>query len=510
MNTTKKIVVIGAGISGMTAGIYALDNGYDVTIVERHTIAGGQCTGWTRKGTFIDGCAHWIVGTNPNSKLNPLWRHIGAIDDNTVIHETEYFCKYYYEGEVFTVYADLKKLKAEMLRVAPQDKRMINNFIRYVKAYRHVQIPVKKPLDKMNFFELTHFGIQMLPMAIQFGIAKHTSSAAYAAKFKSPILRYVFSNILGADYNIHSFYYVMQALSLNDAGMIEGGSKAIADRVKATFLKKGGNLVLGNGAKKIIVENDTAKGVVLEDGREIQADYVISSADVHFTLNTLLGSKYDENFYKDRFSNRNDYPLNACMLVCFRTKKNVDNQPKMISYKMNKTYVVGRNSLDFCSIRNHSFDKTLNRDWTSVNVLLQVDDSAYRYLKGLTREDYLEFKRQTGEFFREQVAECYGLEVNDLEVLDVTTPLTYERYVNSYHGSYMSFITTARSHGLIGPSTIKGLKNFVLCGQWIMPPGGLPVALFTGKHAAAYVCYMDRKKFLSFDRRKHHHHAAIS
>ena len=41
----KKIIIIGAGISGMTAGIYALLNDFDVEIYEKHTIPGGQCTG---------------------------------------------------------------------------------------------------------------------------------------------------------------------------------------------------------------------------------------------------------------------------------------------------------------------------------------------------------------------------------------------------------------------------------------------------------------------------------
>ncbi|MCR5490775.1 MAG: FAD-dependent oxidoreductase [Bacilli bacterium] len=485
----------------MTAGIYALDNGYDVTIVEKHIIAGGQCTGWVRKETFIDGCAHWIVGTNPKSQLNPLWRHIGAIDDNTAIHDTEYFTKFYYGDEIVTIYADLDKLKEEFLRVAPEDKRQINSFIRAVKAYRHVKIPVKKPLDKMNFFELTHFGIGMLPMAFQFAIAKHTSSVKYAMKFKSPILRYVFNNILGADYNIHSFFYVMQALSLHDAGMIEGGSKAIADRVRRRFLDKGGNLVLGNGVEKIIIEDNTAKGVLLKDGKTIYSDYVISSCDAYHTLNVLLEGKYHDRFFKDRFDNLSDYPINACMLVCYRTKKNVDNVPKMICYRMDKPFVAGTNAISVCSIRNHSFDKTLNKEWTSINVLLQVDDGAYRYLKGLNRADYLAFKKNAGEVFAQHVAKAYGIDPSDLDLIDVTTPLTYERYVNSYHGSYMSFIITSRSHGLMGSGVIKGLKNFVMCGQWLMPPGGLPVALFTGKHAAARICYMDRKKFLNFERK---------
>ena len=91
----KKIVIIGGGISGLTTGIYLLDNGFDVEIYEKHSLPGGQCTGWYRQGYFIDGCAHWLVGTSPKSDLHHIYRHIGAIDDQSVIYDSEYFAKYY-------------------------------------------------------------------------------------------------------------------------------------------------------------------------------------------------------------------------------------------------------------------------------------------------------------------------------------------------------------------------------------------------------------------------------
>jgi phytoene dehydrogenase-like protein len=43
-------MVIGAGIAGLTAGIYAARSGFDVTIIEQHSIVGGMCTSWKRKG----------------------------------------------------------------------------------------------------------------------------------------------------------------------------------------------------------------------------------------------------------------------------------------------------------------------------------------------------------------------------------------------------------------------------------------------------------------------------
>lgn len=61
----KNIIIIGAGIAGLTAGIYARLSGFDVTILEQHTIPGGMCTGWRRKGYLFDGAMHWMTGSSP-------------------------------------------------------------------------------------------------------------------------------------------------------------------------------------------------------------------------------------------------------------------------------------------------------------------------------------------------------------------------------------------------------------------------------------------------------------
>jgi len=46
----RSIVIIGAGIAGLSTGCYAQINGYDTTILEMHDKPGGMCTSWTRKG----------------------------------------------------------------------------------------------------------------------------------------------------------------------------------------------------------------------------------------------------------------------------------------------------------------------------------------------------------------------------------------------------------------------------------------------------------------------------
>lgn len=63
----KKIIIIGAGIAGLSAGCYARMNGYEAEIYEMHDKPGGLCTSWKREGYTIDGCIHWLIGSNPNS-----------------------------------------------------------------------------------------------------------------------------------------------------------------------------------------------------------------------------------------------------------------------------------------------------------------------------------------------------------------------------------------------------------------------------------------------------------
>ena len=76
---------------------------------------------------------------------------------------------------------------------------------------------------------------------------------------------------------------------------------------------------------------------------------------------------------------------------------------------------------------------------------------------------------------------------NDMEFLDSWTPLTYERYCNAYHGSYMSFITTPAGKQIKMKGRLKEINNLYVAGQWTNSPGGLPVAAAGGKGAVSFV-----------------------
>ena len=497
--TKKKIIIIGAGLSGLTAGIYCLDNGFDVEIYEKHSIPGGECTGWTRRGQYIDGCAHWIVGTNPRSELYPLWEHIGAFENNPAIFKTEYISKFTLDdGRVFTFWSDLSKLQNEMLEFFPEDKKNIRKFINTVRAYQTIHVPAKKPLDHMNFLEFIPFGLTMIPAAYPFLHYKHISVEEYINRFNNKELGLIINRFMESNYNIHSFFYICQAVSKNDAGMIEGGSLELMKRIANRFTRLGGVLHLNAPVEKVYIEKDNAKGIVLSNGDIVKADYVIASCDAYHTLHKLLDDKYEDEIFKEQFNNSTAYPINTSIMLAFKTTKNLNNYPKMMDFKLNNFDLFGKETTHY-GVRNFSFDKSLPsiNNETLMTVLLPANEEVYLRLKAMDRNEYLEAKKTLGKQFVEFLKKDIGFKDGEIECIDVATPLTYERYTNAYMGSYMSFITTKHTKGLMRPGLIKGLHNFVLAGQWIMPPGGLPIALISGKHACQRICKMEAKKFIN-------------
>jgi phytoene dehydrogenase-like protein len=116
-----KIVVIGGGIAGLCAGVYARRCGYEVDIVEMHERPGGLATSWRRDGYTFETCLHWLLGSNPDWHMHAHWREIFDIDRLRFVQPAEYVRFETESGDCLVVYSDPDSLEAEMLRVSPED-----------------------------------------------------------------------------------------------------------------------------------------------------------------------------------------------------------------------------------------------------------------------------------------------------------------------------------------------------------------------------------------------------
>ena len=82
----KKVVIIGAGLSGLSTGCYARMNGYDTEILEMNDLPGGVCTSWRRGDYLFDHCLHWVLGSSRGNSLYPIFEELGVAQSVKFYH----------------------------------------------------------------------------------------------------------------------------------------------------------------------------------------------------------------------------------------------------------------------------------------------------------------------------------------------------------------------------------------------------------------------------------------
>ena len=106
------VLIIGAGISGLSAGCYARMNGYDAEIHEAHTLPGGLSTAWKRGGYVIDGCISWLLGSGPGNHYYDIYQELGLIQGRRMYDFYLFASVTGRDGRTVRFYTDLDRLEA--------------------------------------------------------------------------------------------------------------------------------------------------------------------------------------------------------------------------------------------------------------------------------------------------------------------------------------------------------------------------------------------------------------
>jgi len=130
----QSVIVVGAGVAGLSTGCYAQMNGYHAMIFETHAIPGGVCTTWKRKGYAIDGCMHWLTGTAPGEVFHPMWEELGVVQNLTVVNHDEYARIVGDGDDILMVYSDIDRLEQHMKEASPEDSDVIEQFANGVRT----------------------------------------------------------------------------------------------------------------------------------------------------------------------------------------------------------------------------------------------------------------------------------------------------------------------------------------------------------------------------------------
>lgn len=490
----KKVLVIGGGVAGLSAGIYSAMNGFDTEILEMHTIAGGQCTAWDRKNYRFDYCLHWLVGTSKGAFYD-VWRETNVINDQTEIIDHDIHSKIINnDGTEFIIYSNIDRWEKYLIDIAPDDAKSIRKMCKDMRKSALLD-PFALPPELRNPFDYLKVLPALLPILIIVQKFGRRTIKEYIDKFnfKSEKLKSAFNALYGdRNYSALAFIFMLGWFNQKNAGYIKGGSLPLAMRMLEKFEKHGGKISYKKRVEKVIVENDIAKGVILTDGTRIEADYVIGTADGFTTIYKMLEGKYVSK--EIDFAYKNWELFTPLVQVSFGIKKAIPYEAPII-INVTEGLKIGRTDLEYgFSVMNYSFDSTMAPKGKSTIVLRY--ETPWKLWENLEGEEYQNEKVQ----IEKDAIACLNTIYPDIsefiEVIDVATPKTDVRYTGVKDGAYEGFLPTKENMMKSLDMQLPKLRNFYMAGQWLFPGGGLPPSAQTGKWVVQLICKKEKKKFV--------------
>lgn len=490
----KKVVIIGGGIAGLSAGIYARKAGFETEIYEKNPVFGGQCMGWNRKGHHIDNCIHWLTGTKKGTGLWKLWEEIGALSVDSQFVNGDKFYTTYVGSESITLWKDLERTKVEMLALSQSDGEEIEKFITNVKYAMCCEMPVDKPMDMMNIVDYIKMGKLMKDMPKVMKTYGNMNLTDLANTFKHPVLKAMFTDYLPGEYTATSFIVSYATMIAGNGELPKGGSLAMTNRIIQRYKDLGGKLYGNSPVKKVNVKGKLASSITLENGREVTADYIISAVDTYELFKKILGKEYMGKEWLNCYDNEKDYPLFSGFQVAFSIDRECYDEKETIIWDCSPFYMNGR-EISRISAKSYEYESDfapVSKTVLQCNVS-QFDDD-YRNWKNLSPDEYQTEKGKYAEILKNCIVEKNPSLNGHIELLDCWTPVTYEKYCNSYHGAYMSFITKKDIKSFRNSGVIDSISNVFIASQWLQAPGGLPVAAATGKFAVQRIMKKEKIK----------------
>lgn len=310
----KKVIVIGAGVSGLAAAARAARMGYDVQVLEKQAVSGGRM-GLVEKDGFKFDLGPTIV------MMPQIYREVFEFcgedpDDYIPMEKLDPIYKVYFpDGEVHTASSELSKLVGEVEGIGFSEaegylRYLSDVYQRYLVAKDHfIMRAFRKPSDFYN------------PKTLLAALKLRTFDDAYSSigKFvKNERLRELLSfqtlYIGVSPFHGPSIYTIIPMIELvYGVWFIKGGMRAMSDGMERLLRKLGGKVSFNTPVEKIVIEGGRTKGVI-SGGKLLEADYVINSPDFPYAMDNLLPKGFRQAKYVAGESSSLEYSCSCYML----------------------------------------------------------------------------------------------------------------------------------------------------------------------------------------------------
>ncbi|MFZ4522458.1 MAG: phytoene desaturase family protein [Bacteroidales bacterium] len=502
-----KINIIGAGVSGLSAGCYLQMNGFETEIFERHSTFGGLCTSWKRDGYTFESGLQWLLGSGESNPFYQLWSELVAMHkirfvNHDIRMDIEVKENRDINGDkVFHLYTKLNRLEEYMVSIAPEDTAVISKFIVTIRRIQSYEIPpmIKEVPQLLPWYRKIRY-IKFLPLLLFLNRIKGETNFTFAEKLKNPFLKEAFRLLFDGDEM--PMLIITMPLAFNDVkgtGYPIGGSLSIAGAIEQKYRELGGKIRYHAEVEKIITKGNTAIGLELKTGEIIPSGITISAADWNFTFFKALAGKYADQVMQSLQRQEKLKVYYSVFMVSLGVAETYDRQPHFQRFPLNsKLTSPDGTSYERLELHINNYDPTLAPEGKTVISISFYTKNADYWIE-LRNSDYQRYLAEKTSFAQQMIDQADhrlpGLK-EKIEVADIATPATFERYTGNWKGSVQGWLP---GKNMIAQSPVKseipGLKGFYYIGHWTIPGGGLPVAIKSARDVARIICHRKKVPF---------------
>lgn len=496
-------IIIGSGIGGLACAAALVKFGHKVLVLEQHYIAGGLTQNFSRKGFSWDVGIHYLGDMGPGGQAQRLldWLSDGAIKMAPIgsVYDIVHFpggfeiafespgdtlkCKLkmsFYEssGEIDTFIALLNKAAREsvalfMLRILPRPLSRIYSL--WAKG------KIRKWWGRTTD--------EVLREVVQDQRLRSVLTAQWGDHGGRPAEGSFAMHAMIMNHFMHGAYYPI------------GGARVFAESLVPLIRKAGGEVRVKSPVKEILVSNNEAAGVRLEDGKECHAERVVSAIGARDTILQLL-PQYIGNaaWVRETLSIKPSYShlvlylgfegdiraagataANHWFYETWDTNSAIWSNPAVtdapvlfVSFPSLKDpkHVTGEKQKHTAEVAT----------WVAWDEFKKWEGSSY----GRRSEDYKELKERIEARMLEQFKRHFSAIAPLIVYHEVSTPLTMAHYVRREQGASYGLETTPRRFLSRSLSVKTPIKRLYLAGQDVVTPG-ITGAMMGGIFAAASI-----------------------
>lgn len=493
MKNKDDVIIIGAGIGGLTAGSLMAKMGRRVTVFESGDKPGGFAQNFKRAGFTFDASLHSMNGPRPESDMAEIVSECGIKDKVEFVEQHSLYRLIAPDFDIRVKNADMDAYAARLKELFPHESKGIDNLLsEATKVYDSV--------GRMSRSRLPYFlNVILFPLLYpklvrydRYTVGQFTGRFVKDEKLTAALSALWSFFSLPPDRLAFSYFFYPFVDYLKNGGyIVKGGSERLARAFVESIEESGGRVVTGSGVSGIITKGKRAIGVRTKDG-EFFAGNVISNISPMKTVEMTGAEKFKAKYINSLGTKR--VAMSGVQvylgLDCTLGELGVDPDDYIIALMENYDLESQYQKCMANDLRNSgggfgitcygNMDSSMAPEGKSTVGLFSL--SGGRQWMEMDETAYRENKAKAVEIMIEKAEKVIPGISRKIIVKEAATPRTMLRYTGNPLGSYHGFEQTVDQAGMLRRFSRKyPLKGLYHVGAWTFPGGGYGGVMFSAR-----------------------------